>query len=140
MDFVATDTQAMLRDTADRLVRDRYDFEERKKIVASEDGFSRKLWKELAELGLLGIEIPEEQGGSGGSFADVAVVLESFGKGLVVEPYLSTVVLGAGLIAAAGFRHVAETFRLLTITGAIELLTAHRPAQAQGLTVANDLG
>ncbi len=45
-----------------------------------------------------------------------------------------------GLIAAAGFRHVAETFRLLTITGAIELLTAHRPAQAQGLTVANDLG
>ena len=47
---------------------------------------------------------------------------------------------GAHLIAAAGFRHVAETFRLLTITGAIELLTAHRPAQAQGLTVANDLG
>ena len=103
MDFSASETQTMLRDTAERLVRDRYGFEERKKIVAADEGFSRKLWKEFADLGLLGVEIAEEHGGIGGSFADMAVVLESFGKGLVVEPYLSTVVLGAGLIASAGW-------------------------------------
>jgi len=131
MDFVATDTQAMLRDTADRLVRDRYDFEERKKIVASEDGFSRKLWKELAELGLLGIEIPEEQGGSGGSFADVAVVLESFGKGLVVEPYLSTVVLGAGLIAAAGWEAQKHDILPKVASGDMLLALAYTEAHSR---------
>lgn len=102
MEFAATETQAMLRETAERLVRDRYGFEERKKIIASDEGYSPALWSEFAGLGLLGVEVPEDFDGSGGEFSDIAVVLEALGQGLVVEPYLSTVVLGAGLIAAAG--------------------------------------
>lgn len=131
MDFVPTETQTMLRDMADRLVRERYDFEERKKIIASDDGFSRKMWKELAELGLLGIEIPEDQGGSGGTFADLAVVLESFGKGLVVEPYLSTVVLGAGLIMAAGWEAQKHDILPKVASGDMLLALAYTEAQSR---------
>ncbi len=101
MDFTLTETQSLLKDTADRLVRERYSFEDRKKLVASDKSWSQALWDEYAALGLLGVEIDEECGGIGGSFADLAIVLEAFGRGLVVEPYLSTVVVGAGLISAA---------------------------------------
>lgn len=102
MEFALTDTQQMLQDTARKLVRDRYGFENRKAITASAAGYSPELWKEYADLGLLGLEIGEDHGGSGGSFEDLAVVLEAFGRGLVVEPFLSTVVLGAGLVTRAG--------------------------------------
>ncbi|HVJ52152.1 MAG TPA: acyl-CoA dehydrogenase family protein [Aliidongia sp.] len=102
MDFNLSDTQRMLEDTAVRLVRERYGFEERTRILASPDGFSRELWALFAELGLLGIEVPEEHGGIGGQFQDLAIVLEAFGRGLVVEPYLPTVVLGGGIVGLAG--------------------------------------
>jgi alkylation response protein AidB-like acyl-CoA dehydrogenase len=102
MDFNLTDTQRMLEDTATRLVRERYGFEDRKKILAGPDGFSRDLWATFAELGLLGIEVAEEHGGIGGTFQDVAIVLEAFGRALVVEPYLATVVLGGGIVTLAG--------------------------------------
>lgn len=102
MDFNLTDTQQMLRDTADRLIRERYGFEQRAKILKSPDGFSRGMWATFAELGLLAIEVPEEFGGIGGTFQDVAIVLEAFGRGMVVEPFIPTAVLGAGLINAAG--------------------------------------
>src|SRR6516165_11345305 len=85
----------MLQDTANRLLRDRHSFEQRKKILA---GQSESLWNAFAELGLLGIEISEDCGGAAGSFADLAVVLEAMGRHLVVEPCVSTVVLGAGVI------------------------------------------
>ncbi|HEX5752027.1 MAG TPA: acyl-CoA dehydrogenase family protein [Archangium sp.] len=102
MDFSLSDTQQMLRDTAARLIRERYGFEARAKILASADGFSRELWATFAELGLLGVELAEEHGGIGGTFQDLAIVLEAFGRGMVVEPYIPTVVLGAGLLRAAG--------------------------------------
>ena len=96
-----SETQTMLQDTANRLLRDRYSFEHRKKILA---GHGERLWNAFAELGLLGIEIGEDCGGAAGSFSDLAVVLEAMGRHLVVEPFLPTVVLCAGLIAenAAG--------------------------------------
>ncbi|MGE3247510.1 MAG: acyl-CoA dehydrogenase family protein [Beijerinckiaceae bacterium] len=101
MDFLETETQTLLRETADRLVRDKYDFDARKKIVALPEGYSPDAWFEFANLGLLGVDAAEEHGGSGGSFADLAVVLEAFGRGLVVEPYLSSIVLSAAALRAA---------------------------------------
>jgi len=85
----------------------------------------------LAELGLLGIEIPEEYGGSGGTFADIAVVLESFGKGLVIEPYLSTVVLGAGLILAAGREAQKRDLLPKISSGDMLLALAYTEAQSR---------
>jgi alkylation response protein AidB-like acyl-CoA dehydrogenase len=125
MEFSASETQTMLRETAERLVRDRYGFEERKKIIASDDGYSPALWREFASLGLLGVEVPEDFDGSGGGFDDIAVVLEALGQGLVVEPYLSTVVLGAGLIAAAGTTAQKQDVLPRVASGELLLALAH---------------
>lgn len=130
MDFTLTETQNLLKDTADRLVREKYTFDERKKIVSGEKSFSPALWDEFAALGLLGVEIPDDCGGIGGSFADLAIVLEAFGRGLVVEPYLSTVVIGAGLINAAGGSKRAELLRQIA-AGTLKLALAHGEAKAR---------
>ena len=79
MQLTLSETQSMLQDTANRLLRDRHSFEQRKKILA---GQGESLWNAFAELGLLGIEIGEDCGGAAGSFADLAVVLEAMGRHL----------------------------------------------------------
>jgi alkylation response protein AidB-like acyl-CoA dehydrogenase len=125
MNFDLSDTQRMLQDTAGRLIRDRYSFEERSRILASPDGFSREIWAVFAELGLLGIEVAEEYGGIGGDFQDLAIVLEAFGRGLVVEPFLPTVVLGAGLISAAGSEAQKQEILPSVVDGSLFLALAH---------------
>ena len=102
MDFDFTEEQRLLDETVRRLVKDEYGFEKRKAYKASPDGFSRKLWARYAEIGLLGLPFAEEHGGFGGSAVESMIVMESFGRGLVLEPYLASVVLGGGLAAAAG--------------------------------------
>jgi len=102
MDFELKPEQEQLRDMLQRYVRKDYAFEARRRIIASPEGFSREVWSAFAELGLLGIGIPEEHGGIGGDAVDTFVVMESIGTGLVVEPYVTTVVLGAGLVRDAG--------------------------------------
>ena len=131
MDFTLTETQTLLQDTANRLVRERYSFEDRKKIVAGERSYSQALWAEFAELGLLGVEIDEDCGGSGGSFADLAVVLEAFGRGLVIEPYLSTVVIGAGLVSAAATGERRQDILSRIAAGDLKLALAHGEARAR---------
>ena len=102
MDFKLSDEQQALRDTLARFVSKDYTFEKRKAILKSRDGVSAEAWKQLAEMGLTALGLPEEHGGLPGSAIDTMVVMEVFGRGLVVEPYVATVVLGAGLVAAAG--------------------------------------
>jgi alkylation response protein AidB-like acyl-CoA dehydrogenase len=122
MDFSLSETQRMLAETTDRLMRERYGFEDRRKILATPDGFSRPLWAQFAELGLTGLGIAEEHEGLGGSMADLAVVAEGFGRALVVEPYMPTLVLGAGLLGLAGSD--AQKTELLPQVVAGELLLA----------------
>lgn len=102
MDFSLSEEQRLLKETVDRLVRDQYGFEARQKAAASEEGFSRDMWATFAELGLLAVPFPEEVGGLGGGGVDLMVVAEAFGRGLVVEPYLATVVLSGALVELAG--------------------------------------
>jgi hypothetical protein len=103
MDFSFTDEQTMLRDTLARFIQDRYDFDTRRKIVDSPEGWRRDYWKAFAEeLGILGAPFSEEQGGLGGGPVENMIVMEELGKGLVVEPYLGAVVLGGGLLKHAG--------------------------------------
>jgi pimeloyl-CoA dehydrogenase small subunit len=102
MDFDFTEEQRLLDETVRRLVKDEYTFEKRKTYLAEPDGFSRKLWARYAELGLLGLPFAESEGGFGGSAVDTMIVMESFGRGLVLEPFLTTVVLGGGLVTLAG--------------------------------------
>jgi alkylation response protein AidB-like acyl-CoA dehydrogenase len=102
MNFDFTEEQVMLRDSIARFVQDDYDFDTRRSIADSDAGMSRDNWQTFAELGWLSVPFAEEHGGFGGGAVDTMVVMEELGKGLVVEPYLPTVVLFGGLLQAAG--------------------------------------
>ena len=98
MDFSFDDNQQMLRDSVSRFIAQDYDFDTRRAIAAGErDDF----WLLFAELGWLTVPFPEELGGLGGSAVDLLAIMEEFGKGLVVEPYLASVVLAGGVVATA---------------------------------------
>ncbi len=99
MDFSLNDEQTLLRDSVEKFVASAYDFDQRKAIVASDDGYSRDNWALFAELGWLMLPFGEEHDGLGGGSVETMVLMEHFGKGLVVEPYLSTVLLAGRLIA-----------------------------------------
>ena len=101
MNFDFTEEQTMIKDSVSRFVRDEYDFDTRRKIVESDEGISREFWSMFAELGWLSVPFAEEYGGFGGTVDDIAAVMEELGKGIVVEPYASTVVVFGGLLAAS---------------------------------------
>jgi alkylation response protein AidB-like acyl-CoA dehydrogenase len=97
MDFSFTEEQSMLRDTIASYLADHYDFDARRAAVKSASGWRPEVWKAFAnDLGILGASFSEELGGLGGDAIDTLVVMEEFGKALVVEPYLGTVVIGGG--------------------------------------------
>lgn len=102
MDFNFTEEQDMVRDGLSRMVREQYGPEERRALIATEAGWSTEVWGQLAELGILGMSFSEEDGGFGGGAIDSMVVMEEFGKGLVVEPYVPTVVCAGGFLKHAG--------------------------------------
>jgi pimeloyl-CoA dehydrogenase small subunit len=102
VDFNFTEEQEMVRDGLSRLVRESYDMETRRSVVASESGWRPEIWAQLAELGILGMPFSEEDGGFGGGPVDAMVVMEEFGKGLVVEPFVPTVVCAGGFFKHAG--------------------------------------
>lgn len=102
MDFELSEDQVLLQESVQRFVQNTYSFEQRRKLVDTDQGFSDDNWKQFAELGWLGMAFPEEAGGYGGTAVETMVVLEEFGKGLVAEPFVSTVVLGGGAIVNGG--------------------------------------
>jgi pimeloyl-CoA dehydrogenase small subunit len=102
MDFSLNDEQKLLKDSVDRLIADKYTFEKRNEIAGSKDGWSRELWKQYADLGLLGVAFPEEFGGIGGGAIETSVVMEALGRGIALEPYVPTVVIGGGFILLGG--------------------------------------
>ena len=102
MDIQFTEEQELLRSSVQRLLRDQYDFDARRKIVASEEGFSRKQWEAFAELGLFAAPFSEDVGGLGGGPLSTMIIMQEFGRHLVVEPFVETVVLAGGLIEHTG--------------------------------------
>lgn len=110
MDIQFTEEQELLRSSVQRLLRDQYGFDARRKIVASEEGFSRKQWESFAELGLLAAPISEEAGGLGGGLLSTMIIMQEFGRHLVVEPFVETVVLAGGLLEQAGSEEQKQCF------------------------------
>jgi alkylation response protein AidB-like acyl-CoA dehydrogenase len=102
MELDLTEEQRMLADAVKSLLDKRYDANARLALLQSDDGWSRDLWKQYAELGLLGLTLDEQYGGAGMGVGELAVVMEAFGRALVLEPFVATVVLGSQLLAAAG--------------------------------------
>ena len=137
MDFSFTEEQSMLRDTVASYLQDKYDFETRRKITASEAGWRPDYWKAFAEeLGILGAPFSEELGGLGGGATENMIVLEEFGKALVVEPYLGTVVIGGGFLKHSDYAGAPDLIGKI-IAG--EVVTAFAYAEPQGRYCWSDL-
>ncbi len=131
MDFDLTEEQRLLKDSVDRLLADRYDFESRKKYRQTEEGWSRDLWAQYAELGLLAVPFAEEHGGFGGGPVETMIVMESFGRALALEPYLATVVLGGGLLRRGAGEEQKGTLLPSIAAGELRLAFAHTERQSR---------
>ena len=125
MDFDLTDEQRLLKDSVDRLVADQYAFEQRKKYTTEPGGWSQKLWAQIAELGLNGLPFAETLGGFGGGPVETMIVMEAFGRGLVLEPYFATVILGGGLLRRAGDDALKGGLMPQVAAGKLKLAFAH---------------
>ena len=102
MDFSYSEEQQMLKESVGKFTQQRYDFDTRTRIAASEAGYSEENWKLFAELGWLTVPFSEADGGFGDSAVDLMVMMEEFGKAMLVEPYLPSAVLAGRLLAALG--------------------------------------
>ncbi len=102
MDFSFTEEQTLLRNSVQSLLADKYDFDTRRKIVKSAEGWSPPMWQQFAELGLLAAPFSEELGGLGGGSIETMILMEEFGRHLVVEPFVETVVLAGGFLREGG--------------------------------------
>jgi pimeloyl-CoA dehydrogenase small subunit len=131
MDFGLSEEQRLLKDSVDRLLADRYDFEKRKGYMQSADGWSRELWKQYAELGLLGLPFEEKHGGFGGGPAETAIVMEAVGRALALEPFIATVLLGGGLVRHAGSEAQRATILPKVAGGELLLAFAHSERQSR---------
>ncbi|MFL5265393.1 MAG: acyl-CoA dehydrogenase family protein, partial [Stellaceae bacterium] len=98
MDFDLSEEQRLLKESLDRLIDDRYAFEQRRSYGQGTEGWSRELWAQYAELGLLGLPFAERYGGSAGGSVETMIVMEAFGRALTLEPFLATVVMGGGFL------------------------------------------
>ena len=126
--------QVILRSSAEKFLTERYDYAAFRRISESDAGFDRELWNEFARLGWIGLPFAPDDGGSGGGAVELAILMEAFGRHLVIEPYLATVVLGGGLLARLG----SPAERAAILPGVIEgrhlLAFAHEagtPTRAQ---------
>jgi len=130
MDFEFTEDQSMLRDSVRRLIAREYTFERRQAILKSPHGFSAEIWNLLAQQGVFALGLPEDAGGYGGA-TEIMLVMEELGRGLVLEPFMSTVVLSGGLIRDHGT--VAQRAQLLPkiATGESRVALAHHEAGAR---------
>jgi alkylation response protein AidB-like acyl-CoA dehydrogenase len=102
MHFNLTDEQRALAETVQRFLSRQYSFEVRRTILRSPEGWSRATWEKLAEMGLLGLQVPPEHGGLAPAAIETMVTLNAMGRALLVEPYLSSAVLGSALVGALG--------------------------------------
>ena len=131
MDFTLSDEQKLLKDSVDRFVAEKYGLDVRRALVASEDGFGRENWKTFAELGWLAIPFAEASGGLGGGPIEVMVLMEAFGRGLVVEPFISTILTGASLVEALGDKEQKVAILPNVIQGKKLITFAHVEPQAR---------
>ncbi|MCK1353829.1 acyl-CoA dehydrogenase family protein [Bradyrhizobium sp. CW7] len=131
MDLDLSEEQRLLKDGVERLMREHYSFEDRRKYRAEKSGFSEAMWARYAEMGLLGLPFSEADGGLGAGAVETMIVMEAFGKALILEPYFATVVLAGGIL-----RHGANVTQKANLVpaiteGRIKLAFAHAEPQSR---------
>ncbi|MDG1704944.1 MAG: acyl-CoA dehydrogenase family protein [Pseudomonadales bacterium] len=131
MNFDLSEEQQLLKDSVDRFVSDNYDLDTRQALSKNDAGFSDTYWQTMAELGWLGVTVPEAHGGFGGNQADTMVLMEAFGKGLVLEPFFASAVLGTRAIVAGASAELQNTLLPKLIAGECRLSLAYAEEQAR---------
>ena len=131
MDFELSEEQRLLRDSIGRLLADHYAFDKRRAYLSEPDGWSRALWAQYAELGLLGLPFAESHGGFGGGPIEVMLVMEAFGRVLALEPYLATVVLGGTALRLTGNETQKSAILPQIAEGKLILAFAHGERQSR---------
>jgi alkylation response protein AidB-like acyl-CoA dehydrogenase len=131
MDLTPSDEQRLLRESADRFVSETYTADHRRRVAGDPLGFSADIWKQFADLGWLALPIAETHGGLGGGAIEIGILMEAFGRGLVSEPYLSTVVIGASLISECGTEAQKQALLPKIADGSLYLAFAHSERQAR---------
>ena len=125
MDFSNTEEQQMLQESVQKFVYKNYDFDTRNQIIASEKGFSQENWDLFAELGWLTVPFKDDDGGFGGSAVDLAVMMEEFGKAMLVEPFIATAVLSGGVISGQGSAEQKAELLPKIMEGKLQLACAY---------------
>lgn len=131
MDFSLSSEQKMVQDSVAKFILNDYDFEKRRKILSSSAGYSQENWALFAELGWLMLPFNEDDGGLGGSMADLMVVMEEFGKGMVVEPFIATAVMAGGLIALTGTQTQKDDYLTRIMAGELQMAFAYAEPQSR---------
>jgi pimeloyl-CoA dehydrogenase small subunit len=131
MDFGLSDEQKLLKDSVESLLADRYGFEARRGYAQERDGFSSVMWAQYAELGLLALPFDEKYGGINGSGVDTMLVMEAFGRALVLEPYVATVVLCGSLLRLGGSAQQRDRYLPKIARGELTMALAHSEPQAR---------
>jgi alkylation response protein AidB-like acyl-CoA dehydrogenase len=131
MDLTLSDEQRLLRESVDRFITETYDADHRRRVASDPLGFSPDIWKQFADLGWLALPIAEAYGGLGAGAIETGILMEAFGRGLVTEPYLSTVVIGASLVSECGSEPQKQAVLPKVADGSLFLAFAHseRPAR-----------
>ncbi|MBI5264558.1 MAG: acyl-CoA dehydrogenase family protein [Bradyrhizobium sp.] len=131
MDLSFSDEQRLLRESAERFIAESYNAEHRRRTANDPLGFSAAIWKQFADLGWLALPIPESYGGVGGGAVEIGLLMEAFGRGLVSEPYLSTVVIGAALIEKCGSEQQKQAILPKIGDGSLFVVFAHSERAAR---------
>jgi alkylation response protein AidB-like acyl-CoA dehydrogenase len=131
VNFNLSEEQVQIQDSIARFVAENYAFDQRNEVVAMDHGFSAQHWQQFAELGWLSIPFAEEHGGFGGGPVDTMVIMQEFGRGLVAEPYLATVVLFGGLLQAAATEQLCEEYIPQIIAGELQGAFAYLERQSR---------
>jgi len=131
MDLNPSDEQRLLRESVDRFINETYDADHRRRTADDPRGFSPQIWSQFAELGWLALPIGEAYGGLGAGAIETGILMEAFGRGLVAEPYLATVVIGAGLIAECGSEAQKQAILPKVADGSLLLAFAHSERAAR---------
>ena len=131
MNFELSEEQKMIQQSVERFVQENYDLPKRVEISSKDPGYSKDYWGSMAELGWLGLPFNEEDGGFGGNQIDTLVIMEQFGKGLVLEPFLANVVLGGGAIQMGGSEELKKEILPSLIEGTKQITLAYAEQQSR---------
>ena len=131
MDFSLTEEQSILADSVSRFIESNYDFETRQKIVESDTGFSLDMWRTFAELGWTAVPFAEDDGGLGGGAIELTLMMEQFGRGMVVEPFLANIVLAGGALRRAASPEQKDAWLAPLIGGELQAALAFAEPQAR---------